>query len=112
MSSFRKPLSGVRFGPSTSVKGRTSPGTETPFQFTSSVQPASGKEKLTLPEGVREKNVLRLYTSTLLKSVSEKNNTRADIITIDGDEFEVIRVLPWQNNVIPHYKVFVSQINA
>ncbi len=113
MSSFRTyTLAGTRYAASTMTKGIATPGATSVIGFTSSVQPLSGKEKLILPEGIREKEAYKLYTSFALKTVDEVAKTKADRITIFGKTFEVVKLAIWQNNVIPHYKVIVSGIDA
>lgn len=113
MSMFRvHTITGTRYAASTVLKGQSTPGATSAIGFTSSVQPMSGKEKLSLPEGVREKTIYKLYTSFALRTASEKNKTKADRVTVFGDLFEVIKVDTWQNKVIPHYKALVSSIDA
>ena len=113
MSSFRVyTLSGTRYAAGSWTKGIYAPGTSSPIQFTASVQPLSGREKLTLPEGAREKAEYRLYTSFELQTLNEKAVKSADRVTLFGKLYEIIRVEPWQNNIIPHYKAIASLIDA
>jgi len=113
MSSFRTyTLDAKRYDGSTNTKGRWSPGAETPFTFIASVQPLRGSELLTLPEGQRERETYKLYTSTKLNGANESNKTKPDKIQLFDKTFEVLIVEIWQNKVIPHYKVIVSKIDA
>ncbi len=113
MSSFRKyTIDAKRFAASSNVKGRWTDGTETPFTFAASVQPLKGNELLTLPEGQREKESYKLYTSTQLFTANESEKKKPDKIQLFDKTFEVIIVEPWQNSVIPHYKAIVSLIDA
>jgi hypothetical protein len=113
VSSFRTyTIDGKRFAAGSNDKGRYVPGADSDIQFTASVQPLSGHEKLTLPEGVREKSAYRLYTSFQLFTSREGDNKKADRVTLFGETYEIIRVDVWQNKVIPHYKAIASLIDA
>ena len=77
------------------------------------VQPAKGNDMLSLPEGKRESETYRVYTSTLLQTVKESDKVNADRIELfTGKIFEVVGVDIWQNKVIPHYKALLSLIDA
>jgi len=84
-------------------------GSDTEFTITASVQLMTGSEMLLLPEGKRELETKKIYTSTELYGIEKGNGVNADIVDIDGDEFEVARVYSWKNNVINHYKIFVAK---
>lgn len=109
ISSFRQPVVGVRTDPSTETKGRLTPGSTTPLAFDASIQPLTGRERETLPEGLREKGAFRLYTSFALRTDNQKSKEPADKVTLNDREHIVIRVEPWQNGVIPHFKAIVSE---
>ena len=106
----RKPLVGKRFAVGTYTDGVWTQGSSSTLNFTASVQPLSGKDKESLPEGFREKAGYKLYTDTEMKTVDEKNGISADQVTIDGLLYEVVTVGVWQNSIINHYKVIVSLI--
>lgn len=84
-------------------------GPNTEFTISASVQPMTGSEMLLLPENRRELETKKIFTSTELYGIEKGNGVNADIVIIDGDEFEVVRVYPWKNNVIDHYKIFVAK---
>ena len=84
-------------------------GSDTEFTITASVQPMTGSEILLLPENRRELETKKIYTSTELYGIEKGNGVNADIVIIDGDEFEVVRIYPYKNNVINHYKIFVAK---
>ena len=98
------------------VKGQHDPTNDVwdSFQIKASVQPLDGKTLATLPENQRTLETYRVYTSTELKTIREKEvpKLKADRITIFGRLFEVIRVDNWQNGLINHYKAIVSGIDA
>lgn len=84
------------------VLGKWVAGSATTFTIWASVQPVSGMDLQLVPEGRRDSQAVKIYTSTLLQ-IGE-GGTNADILTAFGDQFEIIEVQPWQSNVINHYK--------
>ena len=114
MSGFRQAITGARFtgAGSFGVTGKYVESGSAAISFTASIQPASPKEMLTLPEGRRDGETYRLYTSFELKTADEVSKVNADRVTISGRTFEVLWVGIWKNDVIPHYKALVSLINV
>lgn len=108
MSSFRQPIEIKRFTDGEFVNGFWQEGAQESFMIMASVQPTTGEDLESLPEGRRTSQSLRLYTDTLLKTVHDKN---PDKVTLFGNDFEVMTVEPWQNNVISHYKCVVIKID-
>ena len=84
-------------------------GSDTMLSITASIQPISGSDLVLLPENRREEELIKLYTDTLLIGAIKGSSTNCDIVIIDGLDYEVVKVFPWKNNVIPHYKVFVAK---
>ena len=106
---FRKPLTLQRLSGGTYVNGIWTNQTATTSTFTASVQPLSGEELQSLPEERRNKKTYKLYTSTKLETVNSQNPDRVIIYT---ETYEVFRVDIWQNNIINHYEIYVSKIDA
>lgn len=67
-----------------------------------SIQPAPYEELLTLPEGRRQEGSYLVYTFSAVQT--------GDILFIRGDRFEVMRIEPWLNNVISHFKVLAVKM--
>ena len=112
MSSFRKHTLTVKRRAPGSYKGSgffEVSGPDTEFTITASVQPLTGKEMLLLPENRREQETTKLFTDTELYGIEKGNGVNADLVTIDGSDYEVIKVYTWRNQVINHYKVFVAK---
>ena len=108
-SPFRKLRSAVRKAAGTHVDGTWVEGVETAFTFYGSLQPLTGKDMLSLPEGRRDRETYLIYTSTELMAVDVNNQVNPDIVTINGNEFEIIQVEPWQNGIYNHYKAVASK---
>ena len=91
-------------------KGRYIESTKSTFEITASVQPLSPKEMEMLPEGRRNKESYRIYTDTELNPASQDSKINADIIEINGNNFEVLGCNRWQNGILNHYKILASKI--
>ena len=111
-SSFRQPLTGVRTQPGTFVKGIYVVGTTSAISFDASVQPLSSEEQETLPEGFREKSAYKLYTDFKLNAVNEGTKEPGDKVNIYNNDYLVIVVNIWGNNVINHFKAIAVELNG
>jgi hypothetical protein len=106
--SFRKSLVVKRRGQGSYQAGVYEDGDIVEIGIFASVQPLNAQETLLLPENRRERNSFKLFTDTQLFA-TEKGSVNADLVVINGFDYEVMTVSIWQNNVIPHYKVIVSK---
>ena len=112
---FRIPLTVFRQNEGSYINGVWQDAGETPLGITASVQPTSGEEMLSLPEGRRNKKVYSLFTSTPINLIYA--GTNPDQIEIFGERFEIFQVEIWQNNppvfgIINHYKFYASSLEA
>jgi hypothetical protein len=85
---------------------------DTPFVTLASVQPLSGRDMEMLPEGRYTEETFRLYADIRLHAVSDNSNPDIVILGLeieDVDRFEVKTVFPWQNKIIPHYKMIIAK---
>ena len=97
------------------IDGVWVPGTEgtvtnPDFTIQTSVQPASGKDLEVLEEGLRTKEILKIYPTTELKAVDQHNNIEADIVEYNGNDYKVINVKAYQNGIINHYKCLIMRV--
>lgn len=79
----------------TFVRGLAQPTTNTTFMITASVQPATGKDLLRLPELRRTNETRAIFTTTQLFTGDQGTAYEADLVTIDGDPWEVQHVEDW-----------------
>lgn len=107
-SSFNKTFTGERLAPSTYIKGREVLGVSSALSFEASIHPLNGQEIKHLPEGRRDKEAYALLTTTILYADNPETKQPADMINAYGKKFEVISIGPWQNNILPHYRVIIS----
>lgn len=109
MSTFRRPFTIIKRSPPKRVGPRfESSGTVTESVIMASLQPDDGKEMQSLPEGRRFSEFYNMFTSSNVETVTA-GGANPDIVLVDGEEFEVVKVAPWKNNVINHYKLFVAK---
>ena len=110
MSIFRKPLTRkIRKAHTIGLDGSFIPDpTTTDSIIQASVQPLRAHEVQNLEEGKRNLEWYWLFTTTRLNVVTDKN---PDLIEIDGDDYEVHKIEPWQNGqILDHYKCLVTRI--
>jgi hypothetical protein len=110
-SLFRKPLTGKRLSPGTTVKGRWVEGAPSDLAFDASVQPTTPHDVLFLEIGRRERKSYTIYTDTRLQALTA-GTKNPDRVIIDGETYEVDVEAPWRNNVISHYKYIVTLMQA
>ena len=97
----------TRYAAGTRDKGRWVEGASSQFTAAYSVQPLQPREMELLPENRRDKQAYWLYGDVELKTADPATGTNADKVTIDGEEYEVLMINPWQNNIINHYQIGV-----
>lgn len=83
----------TRSGATTLVKGRPTAGASTTFDVEASVQPLTGKDTQSLPEGFYTTNTLVVFTRTKLNPVSSADSDR---INIRGEDYDVMNVEYWE----------------
>jgi hypothetical protein len=94
---IKRPSKGER------IKGRWQDGASTAFEITGSIQPTMGDKLQTLLEGKRVQSIYEIITLSELKATDPKTETTGDIAVINGLDYEIIQVMPWQNGILPHY---------
>lgn len=112
---FRIPVEVLRHAAGAFVNGVWIEGATTPISITASIQPTTGEELLSLPEGRRDRKTYAIFTST--KLYVARPGINPDFVTIFGEKYEVVKVDIWQNNppifsIINHYKCIVSALEA
>lgn len=106
-------LSVKRYAAGSWVEGRFVRGDESTTQILASVQPLSPNEIVKLPEHMRNRETLKIYTGDRLFLGDEKSGKSGDIITHDGREFEVQKVENWHIGTnLQHYKAYAVLIEG
>ena len=80
------------------VRGVYGATTDSVITIAASVQPASGQDLLRLPEGRRTNLTRVIFTTTELLTGDAGAANEADLVTIDGLEWEVQHVERWQDS--------------
>ena len=107
--SFRRPVYVLTEAPGQYVEGVYQSGVRTPLVIDASVQPVSGEDMITAPEGRRIQDMIKVYTSTEIKQVEEGKNQQPDLILWRGHGYEVTSIDVRQMGVISHYKIFATR---
>lgn len=95
------------------VNGVWVPGAASVLSMEASVQPLSPREAQKLPEGERIKESRKLYLNEELFPNDDATQKSADIVTIDGVQFQVFSCEPWTGlGMLPHYKAVLLKHNA
>lgn len=110
MSSFRKPQTIKHVSAGAYVAGVWVPGTESSFTIQASVQPVTGEDQLTLPEGRRLSDYVKAYSDTELQVLGEVVGLQPDKLVWRGHEYECIQMDVRQMSVINHYKYIFSKV--
>jgi hypothetical protein len=71
-------------------------------EIQASVQPANDKQRKNVPEGYDVDSVLELGTEDELFVAERGDNRKSDTVEYGGQQYDVIRLERWQNQIIPH----------
>lgn len=112
---FRIPVNLYRYAAGAYVNGLWVQAAPTLIPITASIQPTTGEEMLSIPEGRRNKKTYSLFTSTDVNVIAGGANP--DQVDIFGERYEVVRVEPWQNNppvfgIVNHFKFYAQKLEA
>lgn len=107
--SFRRSFTVLRETPGGYAQGVFVPGTRSTLTIEASIQPATGEDMITAPEGRRLQDMVKAYTSSDLLQGEESTGQQPDIIVWRGYGYEVVSIDARQMGVIDHYKVFASR---
>jgi hypothetical protein len=100
-----------RYGVGSYVGGVWVQPTPVVMAIRASVQPATGEDLVSLPEGRRERETFKIYTVTDLRSGDEPLQIKADVLTLYGSEFEVQQVQRHYGLGYNHFKALVTKVN-
>lgn len=68
-----------------------------------SVQPVSGNERLLLPEGIRDREIVKIYAKCEIRGIDVAGPTKADKIEHDGKTYVVQTVVDWSQHIKGNY---------
>ena len=83
---------------------------------TASMQPTTGQEVKLVPEGRRDSETYKMFTSTQIYGVTTQNPDQITVLKapFTGIIFEVIQIFDWQNNpnwnIVNHYSYIMMKL--
>ena len=101
----------TRFLPGRLIGGKLKASKARPFSISASVQVVKGREQEFLPEGLRQKYIVKLYCKEKLVTSDDNKAQRADLLEINGEGFEVMIVERSRGLGMDHFKVFAARRN-
>jgi len=112
ISHFKTPITVRRTNePASFVNGIATVADVETFQLTHvNVQPLTGRERQLMPELIRDRALIKLYTRCPLLSIDIEGKVRADRIDYRGQEYVVQTVEDWDPNGA-YYKVIAIKEN-
>lgn len=105
------PILVTRFMPGRLVGGKLKASKAKPYYISASVQVANGREREYLPEGWRQSYVVKVYCTEKLLVSDDQKNQRADLLTINKENFEVIVTEQQRGLGLDHFKVYAARRN-
>jgi hypothetical protein len=92
----------------TYTQGRYTAGATTTFEISACEQPVEGRKLQPQAEGEHADEIRVLYTNTELRTRTPQ--VEPDVITIDGEAFEVFRCEKWKGLGQTQYRVHASRV--
>lgn len=106
---FRKSYTLIRKTEGHVVNNKTVGQVETQIQIKGSLQPVTGDETQSTPQGRYTSQQYKFFTDYNARSSSEYTDQNADVIIVDDIRYEVISKKGWQNGLLNHYELTIAQ---
>lgn len=100
-----------RFGAITIVNGLPVNPPPTLLTIRGGIQPTTGEDLVSLPEGQRERISYKIYSVTEMKTNKAEGRQKADVLTIYGEEYEVQQVQNHFGLGLNHWKAIATRLN-
>lgn len=107
---FRRTLTVKRYSGSYDVNGLWNIQLSETFDIKGSVQPSRGHEMYRDVAGRADIGDYDIYTATKLRTSLESSEDVADVVVLNDEDYEVVEVQNWQNDVISHYRIVVKKL--
>ena len=94
--------------------GKWQKATDSVFQLNLCIQPVNQKDRLLLPEGVRQDEVLKIYSEDIeLIITDEKNKVKGDRFDYNNRTYEFFSRGDWQTGIydMNYYKTFAKLVD-
>ena len=89
----------------------TQDGDPTTSTHRGSVQPTPGRQAQYLPEAVRNRENISIFTRSELRAASETAKTKGDRIVFGGATYEVHTVRAWRQGGAAHYEATAARVD-
>jgi hypothetical protein len=83
----------------------------TTFTIKANIQPADSEDLLKLPELERTKDVIIVFTPTVIKAGNQATQQKADVISWQGYNYEVYRVATYAMGVLDHTEAICVRVS-
>lgn len=93
------------------LEGVYQPSATETVEVVGSLQPLSPKEALLLPENERNRESFNLFTEVELFPASEDGLRVADLVVVNGEDFQVRSTEAWRNVDLPYFKSILQRVN-
>lgn len=94
-----------RYDPAT---GKWISGALSFISFEGSVQPMSGREVKSYEYLRQDVGYIKIYSSSQLNVNIRGGDNSGNVVLWQGDRWELVKELKFQNSLIPHYKYFAA----
>ena len=101
----------VRYGKGRIVGGKLKASKQRPFTVKAAVQPMTGRERESLPEGWRQRRLVKVYTNERLLVSDDKREQRADLLFFDDEEYEVLESEQHRGVGLDYFKTIAARRN-
>ena len=109
--SFRKPQIITRTSAGSYVNGTFVAGSPSTITIQASIQPATGEDMKSLPEGRRLDDYVKVYTDSDLQVLEESSGIQPDKLEWRGHTYECISADVRQMGIISHFKYIFSKVS-
>ena len=107
--SFRQSYPVLTEAPGGYVGGLFAPGARALSTVPASIQPVTGADMITAPDGRRIQDMVKIYTDAPLTQAVEATGQQPDIVVWQGYGYEVTSIDVWESGVISHYKIIATR---
>lgn len=111
MTSFRVAITVTRPPVGAYFDGKWLESEPTTVTVTAGVQPMNARERLLLPEGIRSRAAVKVYSDDELIAADEATGRRGDRFTWEGKTWEVFAVEHRTATRLAHYKAQATLID-
>lgn len=114
INTFNKTYTVTRGSTGAYIKGKYTKGTESNFDIQATIMRMTEKDKVNLPEGIRNQDFIKIYTVTDLIVADNKTQTPGDKIAYKNNDYEITGREDWDDfkeNGLNHFRLRGQKID-